>query len=266
MVNLAPDSARLQLHEALLISSRLQQVAVAPRSWVVLDGLAAQAANHVAYYDSDHARVLALHEWFFREARFGANIDNCLAVDNGLVDMVLEKRQGSPIVLTLLFAYFAQCCGLSAHAVAFPGYFMVSIDDGDQMRFLDAMQGEWLSQKVLSGILRGSLGQFAQLEPQHLQPATLGQVKQRLLAGLKAALIRESRHAEALQCCDMLLELNPDDASEIRDRAFLLQELSCFDSAAKDLAYYIKQRPKDPINALLKMQLKELQSHSTTFH
>jgi regulator of sirC expression with transglutaminase-like and TPR domain len=115
-------------------------------------------------------------------------------------------------------------------------------------------------------LLRGIEGNHALLSDADLLEANNEAHYLRLLQVLKAALIRDEHFSYALRCIDLILELEPDEPYEIRDRGFLLQQLDCKKLASEDFSYFIEQCPDDPITRVLKAQVEELAVADDTVH
>ncbi|TCI02982.1 tetratricopeptide repeat protein [Corallincola luteus] len=252
---------------SLELSSKLQKRFVTAQTLLHLDKWAWDAAQRTAYYDSMDARLAAFHEYLYQELKFRPQAENCLSPDNGLVDRVIEQSAGSPIVMSMLYLYLLQYSEIPCAIVEYPGAVLVRIDDQQLgYRYIDATDGRELRFAEMEARLRGIRGDLARLSDDMLQPIDEDQALSRLLLGLKAALIREERFAEALICCEQLLTLNQDDPFEVRDRGFLLQQLQCFPLALKDFEFFLQKCPDDPSAPLLKTQMRQMASEQVVFH
>jgi regulator of sirC expression with transglutaminase-like and TPR domain len=73
----------------------------------------------------------------------------------------------------------------------------------------------------------------------------------------KICLLAEGHLEEALACVETMMMLLPEDPYEHRDRGIVLQQLNCDHHAEKDLRYFIKACPNDPMATVFKHQLDE---------
>ncbi|MGL4984501.1 MAG: tetratricopeptide repeat protein, partial [Plesiomonas sp.] len=64
----------------------------------------------------------------------------------------------------------------------------------------------------------------------------------------------------------LLLEYNPDDPYEIRDRGLIFAALECNQAALDDLSYFVKQCPKDPVINLVREQIRSIPTPTLTLH
>lgn len=260
-------SIKSLVSSALFYSGELQGKDCAGSILLQLEQLSVQIATRCCLLDSASQKRAEFHRFFYQELGFTLNTQNCLSSQNGLLDKVWESRCGVPLSVAMLYLYLSKECELESFPVAFPGHFLLGVEDERSATYyLDPLTGEQMPESVLSGILRGNKGNLATLQPTDLLPAREKQVLRRLFSGLKAAFIREDKPEQALRCCDWLLEIDSDDPFGIRDRGFLLQQLECYTLAAKDLEYFLNKCPDHKSAPLIKLQLKSLQQQTITLH
>ena len=176
----------------------------------------------------------------------------------------LNQRLMSPIVKAALVCEIINACGFCSDLVFVPNKVMVRLCCDEQYAIVfDAVTGESLDWHELD--LR-----FEDLDGDPSQHEFLSMSRQvilvEFLSSLKNALIREKEFEKALLCVDLLLELNPDDPLQRRDRGFLLHQLDCFKVAVDDYRYFVEKCPKDPAAQLLKIQLDNITLSDPTFH
>lgn len=87
-----------------------------------------------------------------------------------------------------------------------------------------------------------------------------------LLNLFKSELIELACFEQAFEVSQVLLELDPDNPYERRDRGFLLQQMDCDKLAVADYEFFIEQCPKDPVAQVLKTQLPTMQNHRRDIH
>lgn len=87
-----------------------------------------------------------------------------------------------------------------------------------------------------------------------------------LLNLFKSELIEQAYFEQAFEVSQILLELDPDNPYERRDRGFLLQQMDCDKLAVADYEFFIEQCPKDPVAQVLKTQLPNMQNHRRDIH
>ena len=102
---------------------------------VALDDAPAAIARQVRdRVRSDHPEALLahLHEVMFDELGFTGNTEDYYDAANSYVPLVLERRLGLPITLTLVYKCVAERVGLRVHGVNAPWHFIaeVELDEG----------------------------------------------------------------------------------------------------------------------------------------
>jgi len=151
--------------------------------------------------------------------------------------------------------------------VLFPSQFLLKLTwYGQEPRYLNPFDGEFVSRATLRAWLVGHDGPYAQLKPNDLASADNPEVLGRWLALMKAAWLREERYELALACSNVALSFVPDDPIEIRDRGYIYQQLDCEQLAAEDYQYFIDNCPDDPSVELLRLQVQLLNRRPTTIH
>lgn len=203
---------------------------------------------------------------FYQQLGFAGNWRKWLELDSVLLHKVISSRNGVPLSLGTVFIYFAEHFEVDVKGILFPGQFVLRFGSEKEAVYVDPADGQVLTQHKLQVLLRGIEGNHALLTDDDLLEVNNEMHYLRLLQVLKAALIRDEHFSYALRCIDLILELEPDEPYEIRDRGFLLQQLDCKKLASEDFAYFIEQCPDDPITRVLKAQVEELGDANDTIH
>ncbi|NQZ50824.1 MAG: tetratricopeptide repeat protein [Moritella sp.] len=203
---------------------------------------------------------------FYQQLGFAGDWRKWLELDSVLLHKVISSRNGVPLSLGTVFMYFAEHFEVDVTGIIFPGQFVLRFGSEQDGIYVDPADGQALSRHKLQVLLRGIEGNHALLSDDDLLAANNEMHYLRLLQVLKAALIRDEHFSYALRCIDLILELEPDEPYEIRDRGFLLQQLDCKKLASEDFAYFIEQCPDDPISRVLKAQIDELAATDDTIH
>ena len=203
---------------------------------------------------------------FYQQLGFAGDWRKWLELDSVLLHKVISSRNGVPLSLGTVFMYFAEHFEVDVTGIIFPGQFVLRFGSEQDGIYVDPADGQVLSRHKLQVLLRGIEGNHALLSDDDLLAANNEMHYLRLLQVLKAALIRDEHFSYALRCIDLILELEPDEPYEIRDRGFLLQQLDCKKLASEDFAYFIEQCPDDPITRVLKAQIDELAATDDTIH
>lgn len=92
------------------------------------------------------------------------------------------------------------------------------------------------------------------------------EVIRKLLDTLKASLMEENQMELALRTSEALLQFNPEDPYEIRDRGLIYAQLDCEHVALNDLSYFVEQCPEDPISEMIRAQINNIAHKHIVLH
>ena len=242
----------------------------------VIDNWCVQARLSSDYAVADQNSLANLVRFFYRDLAFSHDQSDFFAIQNSLLDKVIEFRTGLPLSLGLVFQAIATRLGFQVQGINFPGRFLLRVDFADsqgtqdtQSVYLDPSNGKILSHKNIESLYCQMLGDLEQhkMPPEALLSASCQESVVRLLHNIKAAFIAAQDYQPALLAVELLIELCPDDPYERRDRGFLLHQLDCLQLAVADYQYFIRQCPKDPASPLLAAQVKQLAAEArAVFH
>ena len=80
-------------------------------------------------------------------------------------------------------------------------------------------------------------------------------------------IVSKARQMElALRTSEALLQFNPEDPYEIRDRGLIYAQLECEHIALNDLSYFVEQCPEDPISEMIRAQINTIAQKQITLH
>lgn len=127
--------------------------------------------------------------------------------DNSMLDMVLERRRGLPILLSVVYVEVARRAGVPLVGVGLPGHFVVGHLGGDAPVLIDPFAGgKPIQVDVASELVR---------------PWPAHEISMRMLNNLLASFQRRGDLGAALRAADMRLAL----ATEERQREALRADL-----------------------------------------
>lgn len=111
------------------------------------------------------------------------------------------------------------------------------------MWLIDPFNGETLDTRTLKLWLKGNISPTTELYDDDLEEAESLAVMCNMLDTLKSALMEEKQMERALNVSRILLQLDPRNPYENRDRGVIYAELDCTHVALSDLMYFVEQRP-----------------------
>ena len=263
----ADPGRRIDLARAALWLAADFRPDTTPEPWLAqLDALADEARPTVLRAWSDEARVRALNQFLFDEQGFKGNREQYEDPRNSLLPDVLERRIGIPISLSLVYLEVAGRLGLPTEGIGFPGHFLVRYRGRQDDQMIDPFRGTILGEEQLGALLREALGGAAVLGRAQIQPIRTRDFLVRLVANLKRHYTQARDLDSALQCSERLIQLLPDEPTEVRDRGLLYEALECWDAARSDLRHFLAVCPDDPSAAKVRGRLETLEGRESTLH
>ena len=126
--------------------------------------------------------------------------------------------------------------------------------------------GGWLATGKRGSGLDVYKRQVAELFNEDLDEADNAEVIRKLLDTLKSSLMEERQMELALRASEALLQFNPEDPYEIRDRGLIYAQLECEHVALTDLSYFVEQCPEDPISEMIRAQINTISHKQIVLH
>ena len=186
--------------------------------------------------------ISVLNEYLFDELGFHGAEDDYYDPVNSFLNVVLDKKTGIPITLSILYSEVAKHIGLDLRIVGFPGHVIVKYK---KEIILDPFyRGRLLTIEDLEKILNRNFGEDVEFVPEYLNEATTEQLLTRLLRNLKNAYTQSYAYDNAMKCTDMILGMQPESPEEIRDKGILEERLLRYDKALPLLNKYLELEPE----------------------
>lgn len=153
---------------------------------------------------------------FMVEQGFTGDREHYDAIENSLMDRVLQRRRGLPIALCGLAIHLAGRCGVRLEGIAFPGHFLVGMQlETTSARVWDPFhEGVEIGPRQLVEIYASVTGQ--QLEPDspqlraHLQPAHSRLILTRMLENLRRQFAQVGERRGVVDVLELLAVLHPE--------------------------------------------------------
>ncbi|PKH26436.1 hypothetical protein CIG19_01150 [Enterobacterales bacterium CwR94] len=232
-----------------------------------LNALVEEAQRVIDPNADQDLRLEQLLALFYGEWGFGGSSGVYHLSDALWLDNVLQSRQGTAVSLGTVFLHVAKAVGIPLEPVIFPTQLILRADwlDGE-MWLINPFNGDTLDEHTLEAWLKGNVGLLSELYAEDLEPTDAEVVMRKLLDTLKAALMEEKQMETALRVSELLLQFDPEDPYEIRDRGLIYAQLECEHVALHDLNYFIEQCPEDPISEMIKLQIHSIEHKQITLH
>ena len=124
---------------------------------------------------------------------------------------VIERRQGLPVALSILYLHVARAQGWHAEGLAFPGHFLIRVEIDGGRHVIDPFHDGCVRDAAdLRELLRQVLGPTAELKPEHFDPVIDRDVLLRLENNVRLRLAKREEWAGAAQSLDRMLAISPD--------------------------------------------------------
>jgi len=196
--------------------------------------------------------ISVLNEYLFDELGFHGAEEDYYDPVNSFLNVVLDKKTGIPITLSILYSEVAKHIGLDLRIVGFPGHVIVKYKK--EMILDPFYRGRLLTIEDLEKMLNRNFGEDVEFVPEYLNEATTEQLLTRFLRNLKNAYTQSYAYDNAMKCTDMILGMQPESSEEIRDKGILEERLLRYDKALPFLNKYLELEPEaDDVDFILEL-------------
>lgn len=171
-------------------------------------------------------RVAALNTVILE--RYGYRGDTLTYEDlqNANLMRVIDRRKGLPVALGILYIHAARAQGWDMAGLAFPGHFLVRLQDEGACVILDPFNGGKTREAAeLRDLLKAITGNEAELTPAHYAPVSDREILLRLQNNLKLRLIESRQMEKALHVVERMTLFAPDHAALLREAGLINAEL-----------------------------------------
>lgn len=194
--------------------------------------------------------ISKLSEYMFNVQEFSGDTDDYYNPRNNFLNIVIDKKSGIPITLSIIYIELGKHVGLDLRPVGFPGHFLVKyleeviIDPFNGGRVLDIDD--------LQELLNTNYGQGVKFSPEYLNEIDPEKILIRIARNLKNSYIQSFNYTMAMHCINMVLGLIPESAEEIRDKGIIQSRLFQNDLALRSLNTYLELAPEaDDVDYIL---------------
>ena len=241
----APDHS-VSLGEAALVLARLEYPDLAASIPLgQLERFAAEAARRIPGDYEPSALIAGLNGYLFGELGFRGNEQDYYDPRNSFLNDVIERRQGIPITLSLVYLEITRRLDLPFYGVGLPGHFLLKYDDNRRIIFIDPFHlGRVMEVEDCRDLARAVGDGRTEVTQEHLRAVANRYIIIRMLNNLRSIYLHTRQYRKCLGALDMLLTLTPAAPDEHKQRGFLHQELGQTQRAIKDLETYLAMRPE----------------------
>ncbi|HKX97892.1 MAG TPA: transglutaminase-like domain-containing protein [Candidatus Nitrosocosmicus sp.] len=190
-----------------------------------------------------------LNEFFFDYKKFQPNISDYYNPVNNYLNIVLEKRTGIPITLSLIYIHLASYMDFKLHPVNFPSHFLVKYildEDSDESIVIDPFnKGRIMDDYVLQDLLNKAYPKSTiSLSNDLMMKTNSLQIIIRILNNLKNGYMEVDDLNKIMKINEMILSLDSTSSGAIRDKGIILYRNKEYQQALEILYKYIDLNPE----------------------
>lgn len=149
---------------------------------------------------------------------------------------VIDRRAGLPVSLGILYIHVARTQGWAVDGLAFPGHFLVRLDDRDRRLIVDPFhRGQTLEAGHLRGLLKQFRGADAELEPSHYAPVGNRAILLRLQNNIKTRALQAGDAGRAAAILERMLLIAPEAGGVWHELGILRARLGTMKDAVRAL-------------------------------
>ncbi|MGB8084960.1 MAG: transglutaminase-like domain-containing protein [Nitrososphaeraceae archaeon] len=244
--------SRILAYPELNIESTLQQI----------DDLGKELSQKVR--DPNRLRptqlIEEINDFLFNKVKFKPNAHDYYNPANNYLNIVLERRMGIPITLSIIYMRIASVLDFTLFPVNFPAHFLVKyvLDDQSAEIVIDPFNmGRIMDDYSLKELLERSYPrQNMALTRALLSNATASQVIVRLLNNLKNSFYESDELERAELANEMIISIDETNPFSIRDKGMIFlkrgQQLEALASLSKYLEMHPETNDADTILELIR--------------
>jgi len=190
-----------------------------------------------------------LNDFFFDDKKFQPNISDYYNPVNNYLNIVLEKRTGIPITLSLIYIHLASYMDFKLHPVNFPSHFLVKYvldEDSDESIVIDPFnKGRIMDDYVLQDLLNKAYPRTTiSLSNDLLKKTNSLQITIRVLNNLKNGYMEVDDLDKIMKINEMILSLDSTSSEALRDKGIILYRNKEYEQALEILYKYIDLNPE----------------------
>ena len=183
---------------------------------------------------------------------------------NSFLNVALERHEGLPITLSVIYLEIARRLGAPLEGVGLPAHFMVRwplpADEGGPLYVDVFRRGELLDEpttrQFILRLLRAPSSRV--FDSEWSRALDTRQILTRMLRNLKRVYLIRGETGPALEVVDRLTALRPDLLEELRDRGLLRLAMGEPLLAAADIATYLERAPNAPEGGRLRRRIESV--------
>ncbi len=206
-------------------------------------------------------RAEALRQVIARRHGYGGSDDAYEDFDCANLMRVIDRRDGLPTLLGIVYMHVARALGWTIEGLDFPPRFLVRLEFQGRRIILDPFDGgRALQPHDLRGLYKAVSGPHVEIAPVHTRPMSNRAIVLRSRRNAKVLHLRSERLEEALDLVETLLLLAPGEAALWREAGVLNARLDRVSDAIAALEEFLKRAGADSSRYRTSVLLQELRA------
>lgn len=186
-----------------------------------LEELAASAAAATSAAASVEMQAQAILEVLGKTYGYRGDDETYDDLRNADLIEVIDRRQGLPVALGILYMHAVAGYGGRVTGLAFPAHFCIRIEARGQRLILDPFEGAIVTARDLRQRLKERVHGDAEIVPAHHQPVGVREVLLRLQNNIRVRTLRAGRLDRALAVLERMAMIAPDRPDFRREMALI---------------------------------------------
>jgi regulator of sirC expression with transglutaminase-like and TPR domain len=238
-----PDTA-LNLAEAALYIAQEEYPALDVEEYLnALDTMAVEVQERLGAETYPLRIIRKINQYLYEDLGFRG--ENYHDPRNSFLNEVIERRNGIPLTLSILYLEIAKRIDFPMVGIGMPGHFLIRPDQEEMELFVDPFQrGEILFVEDCQQKLNAIYGKSVPFRSEFLAPVGPHQILARMLTNLKYIYLEQRDLPKSLAAIDRILLIFPNASRERRDRGFLYHQMERWSEARSDLESYLAGQPR----------------------
>ena len=212
-------------------------------------------------------RIRAFTRYLSHDLGIQGNKNDYYDPQNSYLNLVIDRRLGIPISLSVLAICIGKKLGLRLFGVGLPGHFITMACEGNHSVYFDVFNGgKILSQSDCENLSFKATGEQTPLSEYHFSPLPIALVIIRMLTNLKLIYLRKNDIQRSIRILNRLRQIAPNDPAQMRDLGVVLLQAGHPSKALINLESYVQKVPSaiddEEIKGWIKQAKKDISNRN----
>jgi regulator of sirC expression with transglutaminase-like and TPR domain len=199
-----------------------------------------------------------INHQLYKIENFKGNQDDYYNPSNSLLNIVIKRKTGNPITLSILYIQLAHSVNFRLYPVNFPSHFMVKhvLDDEENEIIIDPFnEGRIMDDYSLKELLDHFYPKMnIALTRKLVDKASNHDVIIRMLNNLKTSFFECQDLYNAELVNEMILDINKDDQHSLRDKGMIFLHKKRYEQALEFFNLYLERFPEaNDVDSILEL-------------